>query len=236
MTEPYYKFKELKQSFFQHYKKELLQLLKEAKNKNQTLNHYKESFMMPELDFWESKLGMHSGFMKKVDDFIHTDQSMKLPESFDFNFHALPTNLKKHFIDDLAKYEALKDLGKLWNHKYFTYIGQKEKKSLQYKMGKEKTKLIWNDKNSIGFIQLVYALFEAGYISNAQNDVNIMINTLARVFNLPLHKNWQSQFANSIKIKNIEYCPEIFGKMEKAFSQYLFRVKNDHYMKVVRHK
>lgn len=74
--------------------------------------------------------------------------------------------------------------------------------------------------NKNEFVQLVYGLYQAGYINEGKGEITKIVETLSDVFNIPLGENWQSNHSASIhKVKN-DYQAPIFRKIQEAYQQY----------------
>ena len=78
----------------------------------------------------------------------------------------------------------------------------------------------WKGNNKTEFVQFVYALFEAGLITNDSREVTKLVEQLATIFKFDLGNNWQSNHSKSINNRNNDYEPEIFDRIKKAYSAY----------------
>jgi hypothetical protein len=231
MINSYKTFTKKRLSFFQEFKKDLLLVLKENKNKNEALNQYKAKFLIPTRTSLEKKLGPHCNFMKGLDSFLKHNRSMNLQEAFEFTLGTLISPEKKKLQLYLAKYEAILELQKYWSRKYLTHIAVKEKKADLYKRRKEKSKLFWKENGHLAFFQLSYALFEAGYLTNSKNDVKKLIPRLAQLFEIELPQNWSAYFLRQIASSMDSKKPEVFTTLENAFLQYSSRIQKTNIIK-----
>ena len=81
-----------------------------------------------------------------------------------------------------------------------------------------------NRDNKTEFVQLIYALHEAGYLNNGTGEITKIVESLADAFNVNLSKNWQSNLSASIHKSNSDYQPPIFDKIATAYSLYADRL------------
>lgn len=82
--------------------------------------------------------------------------------------------------------------------------------------------LSWIGTNETEFIQLIYALKEAGLIKHTTGQTEKLVDSMAMLFNFELGKNWKSNLAKSINSSNSDYEPKIFDKLKKAYNAYVF--------------
>jgi hypothetical protein len=77
-----------------------------------------------------------------------------------------------------------------------------------------------SEKNKNEFVQLIYALHEAGLINDGKGEITKITETLAETLELDLGKHWQSNLSASIHKANMEYQPPIFDKIKEAYLKY----------------
>ena len=77
-----------------------------------------------------------------------------------------------------------------------------------------------NRDNKTEFVQLIYALHEAGYLNNGTGEITKIVESLADTLSVSLSKNWQSNLSASIHKSNSDYQPPIFGKIATAYGVY----------------
>ena len=225
MIDPYLEFKDQKFKFFHELKKGLHLKIKGAKSKNAALDEFKSSVLDVEQKKLLSVLGEHSEFMKKLHEFKRINNTMDISEAFIFNLNTMALKNKKAFISNIARYDAICDFYKFWNQKYFHFIGAKAEKALKHQIRKQQRKVTWKGKRETDFVQLVYALFEAGYISNTQSEIIGMVEQLAKTFNLQLSKDWKSNFSKNLNCGKSGCRPEIFINIERGFNRYCEKIK-----------
>jgi len=78
--------------------------------------------------------------------------------------------------------------------------------------------------NKTEFVQLIYALHEAGYLNNGTGEITKIVESLADTLSVSLSKNWQSNLSASIHKSNSDYQPPIFGKIATAYGMYAERL------------
>ena len=78
----------------------------------------------------------------------------------------------------------------------------------------------WQRDNKTEFVQLIYALYEAGYINNEESQKTKLVTQLSSLFNFDVGKHWQSNLTKSINDRNADYVPDIFQNLTKAFIEY----------------
>ena len=119
----------------------------------------------------------------------------------------------EEIIERLAEYQALSDfIEKLRQHEQNLNPKDSTQKTQQ-------TTLQWKKENQTEFIQLIYALYDAGYITNAEGKITQIVKEFAQVFNVKLSEHWISNLSKSYIERNADYMPEIFGELEKAFEK-----------------
>ena len=81
-----------------------------------------------------------------------------------------------------------------------------------------------NRDNKTEFVQLIYALHEAGYLNNGTGEITKIVESLADTLSVSLSKNWQSNLSASIHKSNSDYQPPIFAKIATAYTVYADRL------------
>jgi hypothetical protein len=84
----------------------------------------------------------------------------------------------------------------------------------------------WKGTNETEFIQLIYALHEAGYLYNEERQITSLVWQMADAFNVRLGRNWQSNFSHSINNRKLGYEPKIFKDLKKYFIAYRDKLIN----------
>ncbi len=87
---------------------------------------------------------------------------------------------------------------------------------------KNKVQFKWtgSEKNKNEFVQLIYALHEAGLLNDGKGEITKITEALAETLELDLGKHWQSNLSASIHKANMEYQPPIFNKIKDAYLSY----------------
>lgn len=81
------------------------------------------------------------------------------------------------------------------------------------------TSIQWKGKE-LEFVQLVYSLYEAGYLTNNKEEITNLVKQLAKVFNYELSESWQSTLSDCVLNRNSDYEPKIFRKLIESFNDY----------------
>jgi len=74
--------------------------------------------------------------------------------------------------------------------------------------------------NKNEFVQLIYALHEAGYINKGNGEITKVVESLAEILQVGLGKNWQSNHSASIHKANKDYHPRVFDKIMHSYQKY----------------
>jgi hypothetical protein len=92
-------------------------------------------------------------------------------------------------------------------------INNKSSKKSAYKWTGSK-----DNKNE--FVQLIYALHEAGFIENGKGEITKITESFAEFLNIDLGKHWQSNHSASIHKAKKNYQPVIFDKIKEGYQHY----------------
>jgi len=85
----------------------------------------------------------------------------------------------------------------------------------------ENEKLHWGGNEQTEFAQLIYALFESGYIVDNDKIGKIkIVERMSKFFNFPLTKNWRDDVSSSIHDRNNDYEPDIFKIIQSGWATY----------------
>jgi hypothetical protein len=85
----------------------------------------------------------------------------------------------------------------------------------------ENEKLHWGGNKQTEFAQLIYALFESGYIVDNDNIGKIkIVERMSKFLNFPLTKTWRDDVSSSIHDRNNDYEPEIFKIIQSGWATY----------------
>ena len=116
-------------------------------------------------------------------------------------------NLK---IELLAEFSATK--------KIIQYIEDLRVRELE---NLENEKLHWGGNEQTEFAQLIYALFESGYIVDNDKIGKIkIVERMSKFLNFPLTKNWRDDVSSSIHDRNNDYEPDIFKTIQSGWATY----------------
>jgi hypothetical protein len=82
-------------------------------------------------------------------------------------------------------------------------------------------KLHWGGNQQTEFAQLIYALFESGYIVDKDKVGKIkIVERMSTFLNFPLTKNWRDDLSSSIHDRNSDYVPDIFKNIQSGWDTY----------------
>ena len=159
----------------------------------------------------------------KIDEFLkfHLNTSFKKNKRrlFDFlNKLALKYDniLVGRFISAIKNYQ---DKFPLPTSKELTM----QKKSEEHLKARD---LKWQVENETEFVQFVYGLHKAGYITNTGDTITKIVPQVAEAFNLKLGKYWQSNLSESVHDRNNDYDPGIFKKIAEGYNKYKDEQRN----------
>ncbi len=87
----------------------------------------------------------------------------------------------------------------------------------------------WTAKkdNKNEFVQLVYALHQAGYINNGEGEIMKIVEALAQALDFKLSKGWHSNHSNSIHRQNSDYEPPIFKTLQESYIKYSKNLRDE---------
>jgi len=88
-------------------------------------------------------------------------------------------------------------------------------------VSKDISNIKWKGENITEFTQLVYGLFHGGYLTNSTNEIEKLVEDVAKAFNVTLTNNWASNLSKSIHKSKAGYEPQIFKNSETAFKRYM---------------
>jgi hypothetical protein len=74
--------------------------------------------------------------------------------------------------------------------------------------------------NNNEFVQLIYALHEAGYLNEGNGEITKIVESLASILKISLGKGWQSNLSSSVHKSKKDYEPPVFEKIKQAYLRY----------------
>lgn len=130
-------------------------------------------------------------------------------------------------VDEVYDYHQL-CLAGLNNNRNLLYL-QREPEFESHQKPSVNYAINWTGKrdNKNEFVQLIYALHEAGLINNGTGEITKIVDALAEAFNIKLSKNWQSNHSNSIHRQNRDYEPTIFKTVQEAYQKYCVNLRKE---------
>ena len=155
----------------------------------------------------QTSLGENSRFIIDLSEALLEDKTKNFESEFNLRFESIkPKN--KSVLQNLAELEAA---NKLFEFLYSKYNSEPEQAISNIK---------WQGKTELEFVQLVYALHEAGYLNNEKREITTLVKEMAKMFNYQLGEHWQSNLSDNINNRNTDYQPKIFDKLIKGFNDY----------------
>lgn len=104
--------------------------------------------------------------------------------------------------------------------KELTDIPAKNKLTPDIKLKAATIKWPGSKDNKNEFVQLMYALHQAGLFNNGEGEITKTVEELTDLLNVNLGKNWQSNHSASIHKVNNSYKPQIFDEIREAYRRY----------------
>lgn len=82
--------------------------------------------------------------------------------------------------------------------------------------------VIWTGSrnNNNEFVQLIYGLYQAGYLNEGSGEITKIVESLASILKISLGKGWQSNLSSSIHKSKKDYEPPVFEKIKQAYLRY----------------
>lgn len=206
--------------FFSKYKKENFKKLKtdyesavkKARNKNLVSNEYYNSLSRTRYNEVQTELGENKNILLLIKDEMDIDIKKDFSKLFNNKINKIPTKNKKKTIALLAELDAMNDFFEYWN--------THELNSLKKEEVQTKEKILWKGNNETEFIQLIYMLYHSKLLSNESREITKLVKQVAKIFNLELGNNWESNLSNSIGRRNTDYKPQIISKLNNAWEEY----------------
>lgn len=202
-------------SYNKHYKqseKSILYEIEEARFANyaiaKNLETYRDLFNKTNKLLQENNI---YNFFNKYDDILGLNISLTEEKAFYETFRQLEINLNKLNVSLIAEFKAYHDICDWLTKLSFdaTFIS---------KDNNEETKKYWIGAESTEFVQLMYALIEAGRLQ--KKDKTKMIENIATFLGLELSKEWSSNLSKSVHSRNNDYEPPIFNDLKNGWDRY----------------
>lgn len=163
-----------------------------------------------------SGLNIYARFFIDLRDELDRDKGKEFSEVFNQRFNLIPSSKKPTILIQLSQLSAYQEM-----------INFLHRESQKYDVNRNKqfnnTSIKWIGSIELEFIQLIYALNEAGYLKNEKQQITTLVKDVANAFNLKLGSNWQSNLSDNINNRNADYHPAIFEKLKVSFEKYRSR-------------
>lgn len=158
----------------------------------------------------QNQLGIQCRFFIDINEELELDKMKTFETEFNQKFKSTKEKNKKSFLDTLSNQFAINKI-----IEYLRGIENETKPHITHK----KLNIIWEGKE-LEFVQLFYALKEAGYLKNDKNEITTLIKDVAVAFNFNLGVYWQSNLSDNINNRNTDYQPKIFDKLKQGYNDY----------------
>lgn len=212
----YAKFIQLRDEHFAKLKTDYLAFIKKAKDKAFAHSEFHAGF------FREKKLAAlqfenEVQFMQAVVQMDKLDKAKGAEKIFNELYKVVAAVSKREtLIYEIASYEA--------KQKFQLYY---DKESMKYtptekapKPDSKPSPLKWKGTSITEFVQLVYALHEAGYIINEEKEKTKLVEQFAKLLNYDVGDYWQTYLSSSVNDTNADYVPQIFEELKKSWNNY----------------
>ena len=165
----------------------------------------------------QRELGKYSHFIFQIKDEMENDKDAEFDILFNQKIVTAADTDSSTLLQNLSKLQALNNL-----IEYLQVRGKNYHESEPSQIHDKKTgsNLQWKGKTELEFVQLIYALHEAGFLENEEGEITTLVKQVANIFNFELGKNWQSNHSESVNDRNADYESKIFGKLAKAYASY----------------
>lgn len=168
----------------------------------------------------QTDLGVYKHFYSETIEEAE-DEGKNLDSWFNEKFIVITDTNKEVLLKNLAKLEALNRLFEYLQREGVKYQTIENSQVVtDVKVSPPKTSIHWKSNRELEFVQLIYALHEAGYLNNEEEEITKLVKQVAASFNYKLGDHWQSNLSDCINNRNIDYSPKIFENLQKAFSNY----------------
>ena len=174
----------------------------------------------------QQKHSKNSRFIIDINEELEDDKTKNFASEFDKEFVLVKDKNKTELLEILAELAANSEfMNKLGGYKRSEAANKKiEEKSIVANFNN----IQWNKNNVTEFTQLIYALYEAGYLSNKEDERTKLVEDVAKIFNVKLTKSWQSNLSKSIHKSNNDYESKIFDKLKKSYMKYAENLLTKH--------
>jgi hypothetical protein len=226
----YYKeYDKISKDLFEQLKKQYFDIINIAREWEIACNYFSDTILNPQIGDNGSKLmtlGTANTFSKEWNDRYNLNKSKERPEIFNVMILEVESTKRDETVKLLGE-----QAGQTAMRKFLSDESDKQNnlhtgnKSIEnYK--EYQSPINWKGTNETEFIQLIYALHEAGYLYNEERQITSLVWQMADAFNVRLGRNWQSNFSHSINNRKLGYEPKIFKDLKKYFIAYRDKLIN----------
>jgi hypothetical protein len=214
MKNSYLEFEKHRQIYFEYLQSNFIAYLDNARIPIDGLHHFRSTVLDPPYQHFQKNYSAHLRFLIEVNNVLALDKNKQIEDVFNSNLEQSQIEDKETFISQFANYCAIDEMYNVVRNKLAQinpYVDRAESK---------KSDLVWKGENETEFVQIFYALFKAGYISNTEKKITHFIPEMAKLLNFQLSENWQNNLSKSIHATNNDYNPQIFDRLKTSFAEY----------------
>jgi hypothetical protein len=230
----YYKeYERIATKLFEQLKKDYYQLINNARDFDTANNTFNDTSLSPKMGdngFELTKLGTVHNFSKDWNTRYNLNKSKERPEVFNELISEMTISKREDSVKFLGEQAGLMRM--------FSLMGEESQKRHVPKSDSQfleeydeqydeiKSTVIWRRENETEFVQLIYALHQAGYLDNEEKRITYLVEQMADALNIKLGAHWQSNFSKSINARKAGYQPKIFDDLKTAFINYREKLIN----------
>ncbi|MFN8285482.1 MAG: RteC domain-containing protein [Chitinophagales bacterium] len=221
-TNYFHKYKKLYKKYLGQFKSEYLGKISKAREpyKINAHNVYRNEFLQKQSSELQTKLGQWGRLMVDAEDKWRFDNTKEFPAFFNEEFENVENDRRDEILELTARFSAIREMYGFKSPELFT---KRSKADLDDSANVLSPVIKWKGTNETEFVQLVYALFEAGYISNTNDQITKLVPQVAKALNFDLGNNWQVNLSTSLNKRNADYSPKIFENLRQAFEDFRLR-------------
>ena len=160
----------------------------------------------------QTELGVNQRFFIELEESLLEDKFKKIEIEFE----------KKISLIEGDKVSILKNIADLQSYLEVIQTIREQEKDLESKNEfNEKEELTnspiqWKGKE-LEFTQLIYSLFNAGYLTNQGDEKTKLVKQVAKAFNFNLGEGWLKNLHECARERNNDYQPKVFTKLIESW-------------------
>jgi hypothetical protein len=222
---PYQKFEVEKRNKYNVLQSDYELKIDKARDGKQGAAHYKFYYSL--IETYRKKqisLGNLSRFLIEIQNELDEDKDKEFAKEFNNEFSKLKVKNESELLKQIAELEAQYEFINYLKREESKYTAEKNNDTLKQTpladLNSVGTNIKWTGKIELEFVQLIYSLYEANYLTNDEKQITTLVKQVAKAFNVELGKNWQTNLSDNINNRNTDYQPKIFDTLKKSFNDY----------------